>query len=283
MRLTYYGTAAAEGFPAIFCNCDACNRARAAGGRNIRTRSQAMLDGRLLIDFCPDTAAHVALYGLDLRDVTDCLITHGHTDHLFPDDMSYRRPCYAHFGDNGSKDDDIPVMNVWGSAASLLRATDYNAFHEDDLKKIYRFHTIRPFETVKISGYDVTPLPANHAPGLDAYIYIISDGEKTLLYAHDTGLFTDETDRWLKENRPRFDFVSLDCTCALEEHGGRHMCYTEDIVQRDRLREIGCADGNTVFCLNHFSHNGMATYDEMKETAGKEGFLVSYDTMSVEI
>lgn len=283
MKLTYYGTAAAEGFPALFCNCDACNRARAAGGRNIRTRSQAMLDDRLLIDFCPDTMAHVSFYGLDLRNVTDCLITHGHSDHLFPDDMQYRMPCYSHFGDNGSLDDDIPVLNVWGSAASLLRASDYKAFHEYDLKKIYSFHCIRPFETVKISGYDVTPLLAHHAPGLDAYIYIISDSEKTLLYAHDTGLFPEETNAYLEKHVPRFDFVSLDCTCALEEHGGRHMCFTEDIVQRDRLKAMGCADDETMFCLNHFSHNGMATYDEMKEIGGREGFLVSYDGMSVVI
>ena len=25
MKLTYFGTAAAEGFPAVFCNCDYCN------------------------------------------------------------------------------------------------------------------------------------------------------------------------------------------------------------------------------------------------------------------
>lgn len=39
MKLQYLGTAAAEGFPGMFCNCTACERARKAGGKNIRTRS----------------------------------------------------------------------------------------------------------------------------------------------------------------------------------------------------------------------------------------------------
>ena len=55
MKLKYYGTGAAEGIPAMFCSCDICEKSRAAAGRNIRTRSQAMVDDRLLMDFGPDT------------------------------------------------------------------------------------------------------------------------------------------------------------------------------------------------------------------------------------
>ena len=42
MKLQYLGTAAAEGWPALFCTCDNCARARAAGGKNIRTRRKAL-------------------------------------------------------------------------------------------------------------------------------------------------------------------------------------------------------------------------------------------------
>ena len=34
--------------------------------------------------------------------------------------------------------------------------------------------------------------------------------------------------------------------------------------------------------LNHFSHNGLATYDEIVKQAKPYGFLVSYDGMTVE-
>ena len=53
MKLTYLGTAAAEGWPAAFCNCDGCRAARRLGGRNIRTRSQALVDDALLLERTP--------------------------------------------------------------------------------------------------------------------------------------------------------------------------------------------------------------------------------------
>ena len=46
MKLTYLGTAAAEGVPALFCRCDFCRYARKAGGREIRTRAGALLDDK---------------------------------------------------------------------------------------------------------------------------------------------------------------------------------------------------------------------------------------------
>lgn len=58
MKLIYLGTAAFEGIPAIFCSCPICNEARILGKRNIRTRSQAIINDDLLIDFNPDTFTH---------------------------------------------------------------------------------------------------------------------------------------------------------------------------------------------------------------------------------
>ena len=51
MKLTYLGTAAAEAVPAIFCNCEICKEARKLGGKNVRTRSQALINDDLLLDF----------------------------------------------------------------------------------------------------------------------------------------------------------------------------------------------------------------------------------------
>lgn len=51
MRFQYLGTAAAEGFPAIFCNCEYCQNARRLKGKNIRTRSQAIIDRETFVGF----------------------------------------------------------------------------------------------------------------------------------------------------------------------------------------------------------------------------------------
>ena len=73
MKLKYLGTCAAEGFPGMFCSCETCEKARRLGGRNIRTRSQALVDGELLIDFPADTYLHILNYGLDLRKIKACI------------------------------------------------------------------------------------------------------------------------------------------------------------------------------------------------------------------
>ena len=44
MKIKYLGTAAYEGVPALFCRCEVCRGSRAAGGRNVRSRQQAILD-----------------------------------------------------------------------------------------------------------------------------------------------------------------------------------------------------------------------------------------------
>ena len=44
-----------------------------------------------------------------------------------------------------------------------------------------------------------------------------------------------------------------------------------------RMKKEGIADGNTVFVLNHFSHNGGQTYDELIEAITNTGFVVAYD------
>ena len=78
LKIRYLGTAAAEGVPGVFCQCALCQHARRAGGRDIRTRSQALVDERLLIDFPPDTYLHTLYGGLELWKIHSCLITHNH-------------------------------------------------------------------------------------------------------------------------------------------------------------------------------------------------------------
>ena len=50
MHLLFLGTAAAEGYPGIFCECDNCKEARALGGRNLRLRSSLLVNDDLLLD-----------------------------------------------------------------------------------------------------------------------------------------------------------------------------------------------------------------------------------------
>jgi phosphoribosyl 1,2-cyclic phosphate phosphodiesterase len=274
MRLQYFGTAAAEGFPALFCHCDVCKRAWKAGGKNIRTRSQALVDDMILIDFPADTYMHVLQGGLDLTRIEHCLITHHHSDHLCVADFTMRRRHFAY-------PDDMPPLHVYGTSA-------VEAEMETVLKKVspaisrLLFHRITPFVPFKIGSYLVIPLKANHASALEPVIYLIGQGEKNLLYAHDTGSFPAETLEYLKSRRIRMDLLSLDCTNGLLT-GCRdyHLGLDTAAEATEQLKENGNADSLTKVCVNHFSHNGLAIYDEMLPAAEKYKFLVSYDGMTV--
>ena len=96
MKITYYGTAAGEAWPGVFCRCELCEKARALGGKNIRTRSQALVNDDLLLDLPPENHMHSLLYGLDLSKVEALLFTHSHSDHCYPEDLEFLREPYSH-------------------------------------------------------------------------------------------------------------------------------------------------------------------------------------------
>ena len=271
MKLQYLGTAAAEGMPAPFCTCEDCVRARRLGGRNVRSRSQAIVNDTLLLDFPGDTVYHAFLYGLDLLKVRNCLVTHVHEDHLCPAETYYFRHGFSVIPEG------FPPFHFWGSE-DLEGAIGENvaASHGNAV-----LHRLNPFETVEIAGHRVTPLKAAHGTA-HPFIYIIEHEGKTLLYAHDTDVFPAETWDFLRAYRPHFDAVSLDCTegAKTEIYRGAHMCITINEECRDRLIAEGFADETTVFTLNHFSHNGdLALYDEFAPFAAARGFQTSYDGM----
>ena len=278
MHLKYLGTAAAEGVPALFCVCETCVKARAAGGRNIRSRSQAIVDGRLLIDYPPDTFMHTAQHGLDLPAITSLLITHAHEDHLYPNDFEMRKPGYAYTAGEPQK-----PLHIYASAASrkVIDEADQANLQKEN---VIVLHTVVPFVPFEVEGYTVTGLVADHDRLVEALFYLIEKDGKALLYANDTGYFPDETWEYLTEKKPQLDFVSLDCTgiAATEGYYGWHMSVYTNWKVRDRLKEMGCAAEHTQFCHHHFSHNGQRTYDEQCEMAEGTGFLVSYDGMEAE-
>lgn len=274
MRIKYFGTAAAEGFPSLFCSCEACERARKAGGKNIRTRSQALIDRALLIDFPADTYMHVLHGGLDLREVKNLLITHSHEDHLYTSDFEYRKFGYAYFDADIEELSPITVYSSNNTGESIERAIKKGKL---DKFNAFVWKEAKAFCSFEVDGYTVTPLEADHDKKTRPLMYCVEKDGKKLLYAHDTGQFPESTWQWLSEKRAHFNFVSLDCTTIINESKRNHMGIKCCEETRDRLLEIEAADEKTSFCLHHFSHNGKLIYDELKHIADEKGFLVSYD------
>lgn len=274
MKLKYYGTAAAEGVPALYCECDVCKYSKKVGGKNIRTRSQALVNDTLLIDIPPDTLYHSQFLNLPLEKIKNVLITHAHSDHLHPPTLIVRGKGYVTH--------DIEPINIYGSMPSIdLVFTELRKSGVNNEKR-WNLFEVFPYEEKKIDTFSVTALKANHAFSLYSLNYEIYDGNKRLLYAHDTGIFLDETWEYLKRTKPYFDLVSLDCTMGISSSSGHHHMNLDDCKEtKRRLIEGGFADEKTVFVLNHFSHNGKASYDDMLPLGKESGFLISYDGFEV--
>ena len=69
MKVTFLGSAAAEGWPALFCVCEACREARRRGGPNLRRRTCYLINADTLVDFGPDIAWQCTEFGIDLADI----------------------------------------------------------------------------------------------------------------------------------------------------------------------------------------------------------------------
>ena len=75
MKLKILGSGGGEGFPATFCRCDNCEKARKLGGKNIRTCSQTLINDELLIDLPMDTIIHSLNNNICFGDFKNVLIT----------------------------------------------------------------------------------------------------------------------------------------------------------------------------------------------------------------
>lgn len=277
IKFQFLGTSAAEGWPALFCKCVYCEKARLYGGRNIRTRSQTIINDDLLIDFPADTLHHFITRNLDMSKVKNILITHSHGDHYHPDDLAMALPPFAH----GSESDAINVINLYGNEA--VNALKPQFIKNDDVVKYNLVKTFNPFDT---GDYLIEPVKADHDRAENCLFYIINDKKtgKRILHGNDTGYFPEETwDYLIKNNRKPFDFVSLDTTCILLPGRSNHMDIKTVCEVRDRMLSESLSLNETIFCMNHFSHNGKLIYDELVPEAFRAGFIVSYDGMIVMI
>lgn len=277
MKLTFLGTAAAEGCPAVFCNCRYCAEAREKGGKDIRTRSQSLINDDLLIDLPADTYHHFLQNRIRGDRIKHLLITHGHGDHYYPKELFNRGSCYAH-------NMEVQTLDVICPETVFLRVTADVAEADRDVARGLAIHLARPFQTMKFGDYEITPLPAKHAFGQSAVIYVIRQGDKTLLYAHDTGYPYREVLDYIREKGLYFNFATFDCTNAHLpiDDSGSHMGF--DNVGRliEELKGYGAIDENSLLYVNHFSHNGDCIHERMTESAARVGCKVSYDGCGVE-
>lgn len=273
MEIRLLGTAAAEGWPAVFCRCANCQRARAAGGKDLRARASACVDGIFQFDFGPDTF-HQVLQGHVLAEVRHLICTHSHEDHLAASEFRWRVEPFAH----GQE----AALPVYGNARVLERI----AAALDPARVGLELHELRPFEPVAIADAQLLPLLADHDPKETCLLHLFGRGGRWLLYGHDTGYFPaatwDHLRQWAQAGN-RLDVALLDCTSGPRPGRRGHMGIPAATEVRQELLAAGIARPETRMVLTHFSHNGGLLQAELEAQAAPLGFEIAYDGMVITV
>lgn len=280
MNVKFLGTAAAEGWPAVFCNCAHCKKAAALGEKDVRTRSQILVNDDLLIDLPSDTYLHKLAYGLDLSKVHTLLVTHSHMDHFYPMELSLRGTYYG-------REMQSPKLDVYCNEKvkeGYLRAASYEPF-EPEVDNAIAWNVMAPFESVKSGDYEIYALKAKHAYGENALFFLIKQGDKAFMQCNDTGYLYEENFAFLEKLGVKIDFISLDCTNGKLSFGkeGTHMGAKECEELVARLRKCDFVKKDARFAVTHFSHNGAMTHGELERRFAPIGVSVAYDGWEVRL
>ncbi len=273
MELLLLGTAAAEAWPAPFCLCEACQAARKTGGPNVRTRSGALIDDELKIDFGPDTVMQLQRTGRNLSKVRTLIFTHQHSDHFVPSELEWAASPFTLTPPAGES------IELCGNAQVLgeIHRTFVQNRHQLPFK--YRqFKAGDHFPT--IAGEEVWAMPAQHVEG--ACLLRIRRNGKTIFYGHDSGAYPSETLDRLSDGIP-LDIALLDCTYGSVDNDRGHLGAAAVVRTVAELRRRGAITDKTRMIATHFSHGGRWMHQELVRFFMPHGIEVAFDGMSVTV
>jgi phosphoribosyl 1,2-cyclic phosphate phosphodiesterase len=264
-ELLFLGTGAAEGVPAMYCRCPACQGARERGGREIRTRSSLRVGLHHQIDVSPDLYGQMLAAGSDMFDVDHVLVTHTHEDHFAPTMLFDKKMSRQTSGRPVSVYLSKPAkVYVEGLVAGALRSRKERAWVEENIPLI----GLDYFGEYEIGGLAIQTVKGRHpghGPGECSINYLVGmpDGRK-FLYACDTGYYDEET--WSFLAGRRVDILILECTFAGKSgeanSSADHLRLESFLMMLERMRRIGFIDESTAIYATHFNpHQGLSHFE----------------------
>ena len=285
--MLFLGTGAAELVPNPFCKCELCQRVR-AGKETPRKRSALLLDKEICIDFGPDVLAASQQYDAPLYDLTDIFITHTHNDHLSIDNLDVLTMTECR---------DFPIR-LWLSPEGVdwiyQYCTQNRCLHRgtcglDELLQKgklsiqpllpYRWHTIGKARVFAV----VSNHPGCHKDEFSLNYVIEKDGHR-ILYAADTGLYSQENLSALKDFQ--CDTVIMEGTYGSwqMDKGISHLTAETYIENAENLVACGAVKADGKFYVTHinqchsFHHQA---YQDYLAANCKLDITVAWDGMEI--
>ena len=267
MKLRLLGTGAADGIPALCGHSPVSDYARKHGGKDMRTRSAAVLDDAIKIDFGPDTLAQVQREHLDTADWSAVVFTHSDDDHLACSEIQY---FLFPFNLN-----DLLPFTLYGNGEVLRKIEErYPAWPLE----LVETHGYEPFSH---AGYEVTPVLANHGNGEEAHNLVFARDGKTLIYATDTGMWCDKNFEFLAGRQA--DALVIECTDGLHDSmWDGHLNLETCLEMVARMSSVGAIRQDAQIVTTHHSHLG-GRHCDLARALGRHGITVGYDGLEIEI
>jgi phosphoribosyl 1,2-cyclic phosphate phosphodiesterase len=275
MKLKILGSAAAEGIPALWCECKTCENSLKKGGKNIRRRTSYLIDDDTIIDFGPDIFYQMMSFNIDLSRIKRIIFTHSHSDHLNPVDLEFRRKGLSLVSSS---------INVFANSTVLEKIIAQTGESFDALKIV----PVPLDNTPKFIDEDleIYALPAFHCldSSEQAFNYVIGRNSKYILIANDTGWWHDVS--WEKIKDFKLSAAIIECTMGIDPLNINskigHLGANISIDFRDKLCELGAVSDITRVYVNHFSHNGKALHEDLCDFFEPYGIGVGYDGLCLD-
>jgi phosphoribosyl 1,2-cyclic phosphate phosphodiesterase len=268
MKIRLLGTGGADGIPGLFSNDEVSRYARDNGGKDVRSRAAAVIDGVLKIDLPPETAMQVVRDGVDPRDWTALVFTHSHEDHCAVSEIQYALYPFV-------SADNLPFSIFANSAVIAMIRERYPEWPMELIET-------RSFETFRHGPFTITPVKANHIEDEDCHNLIVERDGKRLLYATDTGIWTEKTFEYL--NSVKLDALIIECTdgfCPSGYHG--HLDVKACLKVVGMLRDSGTLGPHSRIVTTHHSHSGGARHCDLERALAPFDVVPGFDGMVLEI
>jgi phosphoribosyl 1,2-cyclic phosphate phosphodiesterase len=191
-ELIFLGTSAANGVPAFYCDCAACQEAKANPALS-RSRSSILIAGRknILIDASPDLRQQLIRENVDHID--NLILTHKHFDHIGGlAELEY----FVRLNGNA------PLCSLMSSETE-----EYIDFNYEFMRECLEVMPFSAWTSVALDGLTYRAIPARHTAGTIGILFESEQG-KTVAYLPDTGPLDVKT----KELLGGIDILILDAT-----------------------------------------------------------------------
>ncbi len=268
MTIRLLGTGAADGIPGFYTANPVSRFALEVGGKEIRTRAAALIDGSLKIDLPPDTLAQMHRDRLNARDWSAILFTHSHEDHLAVSELQYALYPFTEL-------EELPCT-IYGNAVVLRTIRER---YPDWPLELVEFQSFQP---VARGDFRITPVEANHVPEEHCHNLIVEREGKAILYATDTGVWSSSSFAFLSGRR--VDALVIECTEGFmpTDYAG-HLDVETCIQVVQRLRKEGALAPDARVVTTHHASQGGARHCDLETALTKFGIEPGYDGMEVVI